>query len=418
MTSRRSPRHHLRQGFTLIELLVVISIIGILVGLLLPAIQSAREAARRVQCQNNLKNIGLALNSYAIRKGVFPSAGMFVEYSNTTTYDKSVLADAISKPTTATMNSALYSWVVLILPDIDAQNLYNGWNFSTPYWNDDQNSALGAMTNHGISSTTLNVLKCPDDHNAEANQGNLSYVVNGGFTRYPSYPLYWSAFKSDTDTGGGTTSTLMNWSGASTPDEGVQRAVGAKTGVMFINSGFLDANYQITKQPPHGANKTTQASIVDGAGQTVLVGENTLAGYSSGDVNLSGSKETNWACPLPNYSMFIGSDDICSTSSGNGLCSTAINYSGGDTDSAAWGAANLVGTYKNLNFGENLSLKGRFPYVTSGHPSLVNFAFCDGSVRLVTATINGTVYSKIITPAGGKLPGQYRQLPLSEDQIQ
>ena len=91
MTPRR------RRGFTLIELLVVISIIGVLVGLLLPAINSAREAGRRVQCQNNQKNVGLALAQFSTAKNSFPNSGIFFEDCCTTAVN-------VADPTT----SAIY----------------------------------------------------------------------------------------------------------------------------------------------------------------------------------------------------------------------------------------------------------------------------------------------------------------------
>jgi prepilin-type processing-associated H-X9-DG protein len=121
--------------------------------------------------------------------------------------------------------------------------------------------------------------------------------------------------------------------------------------------------------------------------------------------------------------MFIGSDNICAKTTIGGTptqCYTSFGTTKvADSDNPAWRAANMVGTYENINYGQNLSIKGSFPFVTSGHPSAANFVFCDGSVRLINASIDGTIYSKIITSAGGKLPisPNYRQLPVSDDAV-
>jgi prepilin-type N-terminal cleavage/methylation domain-containing protein len=98
-----------RSGFTLIELLVVIAIIAILIALLLPAVQQAREAARRRQCKNNLKQIGLALHNYHDSLLVFPFGG-------------SVGADIVNLSTTGNNG---FGWRVFILPYIDQAPLYN-----------------------------------------------------------------------------------------------------------------------------------------------------------------------------------------------------------------------------------------------------------------------------------------------------
>src|SRR5947199_591137 len=104
---RMRPQSHRRHGFTLIELLVVIAIIAILIGLLVPAVQKVREAAARIQCTNNLKQIGLALHAYHDTYRAFPQA-----------YDRAL-------PWNAPDNGTRKSWMTLILPYIEQQNLQN-----------------------------------------------------------------------------------------------------------------------------------------------------------------------------------------------------------------------------------------------------------------------------------------------------
>ena len=107
-----------RRGFTLIELLVVIAIIGILVSLLLPAVQAARESARRMQCLNNLKQIGLALHNYESTNRCFPPA--YVQGSGVATG----VAYGINYPDDGSNGLTGWGWGALLLPFIEQGNLY------------------------------------------------------------------------------------------------------------------------------------------------------------------------------------------------------------------------------------------------------------------------------------------------------
>ncbi len=121
-----------RRGFTLIELLVVIAIIGVLIALLLPAVQAAREAARRAQCVNNLKQIGIALHNYHDTQNSLPWGDGPDEWNQ-------------------------WSSMALMLSYFEQSALYNAANFSLSCLND----LYGTQANVTVTMTRLNVFLCP-----------------------------------------------------------------------------------------------------------------------------------------------------------------------------------------------------------------------------------------------------------------
>jgi prepilin-type N-terminal cleavage/methylation domain-containing protein/prepilin-type processing-associated H-X9-DG protein len=126
------------RAFTLIELLVVITVISVLIALLLPAVQSAREAARRTQCVNNLKQIGLAMHGYHSSQDIFSPA-----------YVTTVVNDATSPEA-----GPGWGWGVMILAELEQKPLYNALNFSLPI------TDPGSIT---ARTSTLSVFLCPSD---------------------------------------------------------------------------------------------------------------------------------------------------------------------------------------------------------------------------------------------------------------
>ncbi len=215
MNQRRSQR-----AFTLVELLVVIAIIGILVGLLLPAVQAAREAARRMQCSNNVKQLALACHNYESTFRTFPPGGI-VSYP----------AGASPTPAnfcTTGLNRTQAPWSVLILPYIEQTNLYNQFDFSRTFTG--SSNIAGQAPNAALFSLNNKTYQCPSDPDSQSTINNSNYLgVQGGG---PSTGL-----------GAPPCSTRS-----------AQR--------VFFQSGMIYANSKVT----HGA-------ITDGTTNTFLIGE-------------------------------------------------------------------------------------------------------------------------------------------------
>jgi len=161
MASRR------RVGFTLIELLVVIAIIAILIALLLPAVQQAREAARRTQCKNNLHNMGLALHNYHDVANCFPAA-IYLCLRTDSTGATVVCGGGVS--------ATQWAWGTMILPYVDQAPLYNRFNTGTRTFRDVAQQDLASL------QIPLSIFYCPSDPEAELNRNRPFQTLIPGNT--------------------------------------------------------------------------------------------------------------------------------------------------------------------------------------------------------------------------------------------
>jgi prepilin-type N-terminal cleavage/methylation domain-containing protein/prepilin-type processing-associated H-X9-DG protein len=226
MSKSKSPR----RGFTLIELLVVIAIIAVLIALLLPAVQAAREAARRIQCVNNLKQLALANHNYVDVNLCFPPGGFYSQLSEQTA------------PCGGNHQSSYY---IALLSFFEQSPVANAWNFSVPYQ---------SVWNSTVTQTGLASIWCPSDPAASQPDGKFrsNYGVN--------YDMRYHSYK-------GCAGTFFAVSRYSSP------------GCTAAISPVYD--YATRKAAANGIiylySSTSIGSITDGTSNTMLLGESAFS---------------------------------------------------------------------------------------------------------------------------------------------
>jgi prepilin-type N-terminal cleavage/methylation domain-containing protein/prepilin-type processing-associated H-X9-DG protein len=215
-----------RRGFTLIELLVVIAIIGVLIALLVPAVQKVREAAARIQCTNNLKQIGLALHSFHDANRAFPPGYIDGNTNPASTPDNDV--------------GPGWGWASFILPYLEQNAVFNQINFKQP---------VGTGVNAQISLQDLTIMQCPSDPYQQA------------------FAVYDSSF---------TTPIAMVAHGNYVGCNGWEECFNGTGGNPQSGSGTdgLGGNFGISGVGAFYRNSRTRiASITDGLSNTILAGE-------------------------------------------------------------------------------------------------------------------------------------------------
>jgi prepilin-type N-terminal cleavage/methylation domain-containing protein len=353
-------RARTRGGFTLIELLVVIAIIAILIGLLLPAVQKVRAAAARMSCQNNLKQIGLALHNYHDANGKFPSGAV----------ERCPANIAFGSNTGCTYYE---NWAISILPYVEQGNLYSQYDLTVP------NYMPGYAKNQGVVQTYLAVYTCPSDTRANklmapdtlapgggGNDGSFLYRTASyrAMTGVGIYQDTYMGITVDTDTLGGY------WYEAVAAAHGNTKYKDA-SGRLINPTGVFHTDQQT------GLSPTRLTDIIDGTSSTILVGEKhftthpTRGPYWGDAFNLySKGAVYPYTALNPNMPWQLSTDfDGCSAVMNSNYC--------------------------------------KYGWASLHDGGFIQFVFGDGSVHGLPKGVDLNILAALATIAGGEIPGDY-----------
>lgn len=347
-SSRRARR--LVRGFTLIELLVVISIIGVLIALLVPAVQAAREAARRTQCINNLKQLGLAVAAYESALRVLPLGGNVQGASDAGT---GCVAGTLHGPRE-------FGALAFILPHLEQTNLFNAINFSLAAGGPGGmfGPVNAALVNRTAMAARVATYFCPSDLPARSpadpsyNYSQTSYVFSGGTWNTLAYapgPDCWQR-----EPGNGPFDTAVAYRVQQLTDGMSQTILAGES------SRFRD-------DPDPALNTWTRVSVL-------------VSGLGGGTTRPQGLA---YEVPRPNALLVPGD-------AGQLPPKTAYPDT---SDCKAW--LKSLPLYKEF---------GQWGF-RSAHPGGVHFVFGDGSVKLIKDSINLATYQALGTRNGREVIG-------------
>jgi len=371
-----------RRGFTLIELLVVIAIIAILIALLLPAVQMARESARRSSCSNNLKQLGLAIHNYESVNQCLPSSSLFP-------------CPAIN-PLTGGQTCWSYgvSPVVGLLQFIEQGTIYNAYNAQMGVYGSYPPDTTGPTTwwaNTTVFNMQIGLLLCPSDTPRLLRQPVTNYMANIGG------PFIMSGYSGPFAPTNGA--MIDNLNGTYTPIDYPNAQTSGTVGLASVTDGT--SNTALWSEGVSGTN----LQVVAGTGRVPEMRGFFNTNFTTNPNTLV--RSANQVLQFLAACNSIPPGTLASSPNGTGVGTRGLSWQISYPYYANYGMYNHVGGPNNRQCGcaqsdpAGLDVFGT-SNATSLHPGGVNMAMCDGSVRFVRESINLITWWALGTRSGGE----------------